>query len=315
MTRNLVTSRRSWALGCMYITTAALCFTPAFAENLAAPDTTVNVNYNIDSDSADRILLAGKLRTLTQQVAAASCSVTSGIDVEEAYDVLEHATADFDRYVAALRYGDMDLHILGPEQDARVVRDLDHVLDEWSTVHDAIDTVLIDGTNVDAAHVIDDHNLALLELTTILSSDISGRYAHPYELTAADAMMIEIAGRQLMLTQRMAKDSCEVWSGYHADEAKADLIVTMATFETSLNALRYGMPDAGLQAAPNDVIRDDLDTLLARWDVIKANQQKLIDGEELNEDQKTEIFHDLLVELHDLDHLLDDYKQYAERTH
>ena len=301
-------------LPAIVIVAASLYLAPANAQD-QTPDGALDVNFTIESDGADRILLAGKLRTLTQQVAAASCSVTSGIDVEEAHDVLEQATADFDRYIAALRNGDDELHILGPEEDARIVRDLDHVLEEWNAIHGAIDTVLVDGTNVDAAHVIDDHNLKLLELTTILSSDISGRYAHPFEMTAADAMMIEIAGRQLMLTQKMAKDSCEVWTGYHAEEAKEDLAATMQIFESSLNALRFGMPDAGLQAAPNDVIREDLDILLARWEIIKSNQQKLVDGEELNEEQKTEIFHDLLIELNDLEHLLDDYKEHAERAH
>ncbi|WP_341368233.1 type IV pili methyl-accepting chemotaxis transducer N-terminal domain-containing protein [Yoonia sp. BS5-3] len=303
------------ALSSIAIMTTFLCSAPAIGQEAATPDELIDVNYVIESDGADRILLAGKLRTLTQQVAAASCSVTSGIDVVEAHDVLEQATAEFDRYIAALRDGDEELHILGPEEDARIVRDLEHVLEEWSAIHSAIDAVIADSNNVDAAHVIDDHNLELLDLTTILSSDISGRYAHPYEMTAADAMMIEIAGRQLMLTQKMAKDSCEIWTGYHSEEAKEDLVATMAVFETSLNALRYGMPDAGLQAAPNDVIRTDLDLLLSRWDIVKINQQRLVDGEELNEEQKTEIFHDLLVELADLEHLLDDYKEHAERAH
>ena len=74
------------------------------------------IDYEIQSDGADRILLAGKLRTLTQQVAASSCAVTSGIDVDEAHDVLEQATADFDRYIAALREGDADLNIRGPKK-------------------------------------------------------------------------------------------------------------------------------------------------------------------------------------------------------
>ncbi|MEL6683190.1 MAG: type IV pili methyl-accepting chemotaxis transducer N-terminal domain-containing protein [Pseudomonadota bacterium] len=274
-----------------------------------------NINFEIESDGADRILLAGKLRTLTQQVAASSCAATSGVDVEEAHDVLVQATADFDRYVAALRDGDEGLHILGPEEDARIVRDLDHVLAEWSAIHGAVDKVIANGSDVESAHIIDDHNLKLLELATVLSSDIVGRYSHPYEMTSADAMMIEIAGRQLMLTQRMAKDACEVWTGYHADTAKEDLAATMQIFETSLTALRYGMPEAGLSAAPNDVIRTDLDILLERWEVIKVNQQTLVDGGELTEDQKYEIFHDLQVELADLEHLLEDYRDYSERAH
>ncbi len=297
------------------IVASALCCGAAHAQNLSPSNATTDVNFEVESDGADRIVLAGKLRTLTQQVAAASCAVTSGIDVQEAHDVLVQATADFDRYIVALRDGDEELHILGPEENGRIKRDLDHVLEEWSAIHGAIDSVIADDNDVEGAHIIDDHNLKLLELTTILSSDISGRYSHPFEMTAQDAMMIEIAGRQLMLTQRMAKDSCEVWTGYHSEEAKADLAATMQIFETSLNALRYGMPDAGLQAAPNDVIRTDLDILLERWDVIKVNQQTLVDGGELNEEQKTEIFHDLLLELHDLEHLLHDYKDHSERAH
>ncbi|MDX8346731.1 type IV pili methyl-accepting chemotaxis transducer N-terminal domain-containing protein [Cognatiyoonia sp. IB215446] len=297
-----------------FIWLGLLC-TPLQAEQVPEAPPSEIVNYEIESDGADRILLAGKLRTLTQQVAASSCAVTSGVDVEEAHDVLAQATADFDRYIAALRDGDDALHILGPEKNARIVRDLDHVLAEWSAIHGAVDKVIADDDDVESAHIIDDHNLKLLELTTILSSDIVGRYAHPYEMTSADAMMIEIAGRQLMLTQKMAKDSCEVWTGYHAEAAKEDLAATMQIFETSLNALRFGMPEAGLQAAPNDIIRQDLDILLARWDIIKVNQQTLVDGGELTEDQKYEIFHDLQVELADLEHLLEDYRDHSERAH
>lgn len=303
------------SLPALAVVATVLCSSTAIAQTAAEPTTAIDVNFEIESDGADRIVLAGKLRTLTQEVAAASCAVTSGIDVEEAHDVLEQATADFDRYIVALRDGDEGLHILGPEENGRIKRDLAHVQEEWMAIHGAIDSVIGNHDDVDGAHVIDDHNLALLELTTVLSSDISARYSHPYEMTAADAMMIEIAGRQLMLTQKMAKDSCEVWTGYHAEEAKVDLAATMQIFETSLHALRFGMPDAGLQAAPNDVIRADLDILLERWDVIKVNQQTLVDGGELNEEQKTEIFHDLLLELYDLEHLLDDYKDHAERAH
>ena len=293
----------------------SLCIASTINAQPSKPIEAEDANYEIESDGADRILIAGKLRTLTQQVAASSCAVTSGVDVEEAHDVLQQAMFDFDRYIAALRDGDTELHILGPEENARIVRDLDHVLAEWSSIHDAVENVIANDSDVESAHIIDDHNLQLLELTSVLSSDIVGRYAHPFEMTSADAMMIEIAGRQLMLTQKMAKDSCEVWTGYHAEEAKVDLAATMQIFETSLNALRYGMPEAGLNEAPNDVIREDLDILLARWEVIKVNQQTLVDGGELTEEQKYEIFHDLQIELADLEHLLDDYRDYSERAH
>ncbi|MDO6590981.1 hypothetical protein DS901_16265 [Loktanella sp. D2R18] len=295
---------------------AALSFAAtANAEEATGQAEILDVQYDVESDGADRIHIAGQLRTLTQQVAAASCALTSDIAVDEAHDVLELATAQFDRYIVALKEGDEGLHILHPETRRLTIADIDHVREEWDAIHGAIDSVLEDGHDVESAHIIDDHNLKLLELTTILASDIASQYAHPFEISAADAMTIEIAGRQRMLTQKMAKDACEVWTGYHAEEAKEDLAQTMTIFEASLNALRFGLPEAGIQAAPNDAIRNDLDELLARWDIIKVNAQTLVDGGTLNEEQKTEVFHDLEVELADLDHLLLDYKEYAERAH
>ncbi|PRY77328.1 PilJ/NarX-like methyl-accepting chemotaxis transducer [Yoonia maritima] len=297
---------------------ALLLYTAAtaiHADEIPAETALIEAQYDIESDGADRIRVAGQLRTLTQQVAAASCALSSDIDTDEAHEVLTHATEQFDRYIYALRDGDDALHILNPETRRRTLEDISHVYDEWLNMHDAVDAILADAHDTQSALAIDDQNMPLLELTTALAADITGQYAHPYEITAADAMMIEIAGRQRMLTQKMAKDACEVWAGYHAEEAREDLAATVTVFETSLKALRFGMPEAGLQEAPTDKIRDDLDHLLARWDTIKANEQILIDGGELTNDQKTEVFHDLEVELAELDHLLDDYKEYAERTH
>ncbi|MEP5760657.1 MAG: type IV pili methyl-accepting chemotaxis transducer N-terminal domain-containing protein, partial [Litoreibacter sp.] len=189
--KNGATHRNNmFTLSSLAVVTSALLCNPAAAQSTVGPSVATDAYYAVESDGADRILLAGKLRTLTQEVAAASCAVTSNVDVEEAHDVLEQATADFDRYIVALRDGDEELHILGPEEDRRIVQELATMLEEWSAIHSAIDTLIADGSNVEAAHVIDDHNLKLLELTSILSADISGRYAHPFEMTAADALMI-----------------------------------------------------------------------------------------------------------------------------
>lgn len=291
---------------------SALMF-PAHAQDTMADAGVVEVG--IESDAADRIVLASRLRTLTQQVAAASCSITSQVDVEEAHDTLAKATTDFDRYIVALLEGDESLHILRPESNARIVRDIEHVRAEWDAIHGAIDSVLANSDDVDAAHVIDDHNLQLLELTSALAADLRARYANPYEITASDAMMVEIAGRQLMLTQRMAKDACEVWTGYNVEAARADLQQTMQYFESSLYALRDGMPAAGLQPAPTPEIQEDVQILLERWYVLRDNMQQLVDGAELTQAQKVEIFHDLQLELRDSETLLLDYRAYAERNH
>ena len=48
------------------------------------------------SDGADRIRLADRLKMLTQQVAAASCALTSDVAVQECHDMLEEVTDEID---------------------------------------------------------------------------------------------------------------------------------------------------------------------------------------------------------------------------
>ena len=275
----------------------------------------LNAGYDLQSDAADRIRLADRLTMLTQRVAAASCSLTSDIAIDESHLYLDAAMYEIDVILDALRYGNGELHILGPEEDRRILHDIDLLAEEWAETHGAVESVLQDGHDVDSAHIIDDHNLTLLEKATVISSDIRNEYTHPYEMTQANAMLITIAGRQRMLTQKMAKDACEIWTGYHAEEGRADLVETMTVFENSLNALLHGMPAAGVKKAPTEEIAADLKSLLGRWSVIRGNLDKLLAGEELNEDQKYEIFHDFNIELTELEHLIHDYKVYVERNH
>lgn len=269
----------------------------------------------IESDAADRINYSGKLRMLTQRVAAFSCALTSDIEVDSSHDILEASAKEFEKIMNGLRYGDLDLHILSPETSKTMLRDLDHLEQEWDTIREAIAIVLADGHNVEQAHVIDDHNLKLLELAMILEADINAKYANPFEVSQVDALMIKIAGRQRMLTQKMAKDACEIWTDYHAAEAKEDLVKTMKVFEDSMLALRDGMPAVGIPPAPTPAISKDLEIILTRWAVIKENLVILVEGGELDVAQKTEIFHDLNLELAEINHLVYDYRNYAERHH
>lgn len=287
--------------------------------SVASADTTqteaLEAGYAIESDAVDRIKAADRLQMLTQRVAASSCALTSGVAPEKSLEVLRTAELEFDKLVHALQYGDESIHILGPETRRITLHDIEEVIAEWEPTRAAIEAVLADNNDVHDTHIIDDHNLPLLKLTQTLASDINSQYANPYEMSSTDALMITIAGRQRMLTQQMAKDACEIWTGYHSEEAKEDLAKIMQMFETSLLALRDGMPSAGLQPAPTPEIKADLDSILARWAVIKPNQLKLLDGIEIDMEAKVEIFHDLNVELEELEHLMQDYAAYTERAH
>ena len=272
-------------------------------------------SVEIISDSSDRIDLANQLPMLSQRVAASACALTSDIEPDMSLAILEKSYHEFERIVIALRDGDAELNIPEPETRRITIKEINDVWQAWGPTHDAILEILEDHHDVEAAHRIDDHNLEILDLTSILASDISSQYTHPYEVTQSNAMLITIAGRQRMLTQKMIKDSCEIWTHYHEDEGRADLIQTMDIFEKSLLALRDGMPDVGIKKAPTEEIRADLDSILNRWAIIKGNQMTLIDGGELDEAGKTEIFHDLNLELAELNLLVKHYTDYATKHH
>ncbi len=267
---------------------------------------------DLESDASDRIHLANRLTMLTQMAAASSCALASEVAVEESHANLEEAMYEMDLILDALRYGDDRLHILGPEPSRRVVHDLDLLAEEWRKTHDAVESMLRDGHDPESAHVIDDHNLILLEEATVVASDIMGRHSHPFEITQANAVLITVAGRQRMLTQKMAKDACEIWSGYHDENGRADLEETMVIFENSFNALLNGMPALGIQPAPTETIREDLEDILARWEVLRGNLDLLLAGEELDMDQKYEVIHDFDVELGNIEHLVHDYNAFVK---
>ena len=308
-------SHNTWLTSTAVTAAAAIVFsTGAIAQTSTIESAEQMIEAAAGSDSSERLELASRLRTLSQQVAASSCTLGSGIATEESRNVLARASMDFSRYLNALRNGDEDLGILAAEANRKILHDLTEIEAEWTLLETAVADVLDDPNNIQAIHLIDGHNLILLELTNTLAADIKGRYSNPFMVSQRDSMMIELAGRQLMLTQKMAKDACEIWSGYNVDTAAADLAQTMEIFENSLRALRNGLPAAGIPEAPTEEIAAKLDQLLARWEEIVPPQQALLNGEEISDEDKALIFHDYQLELVDLRKLLGHYRDFAQRN-
>lgn len=287
----------------------------AVARDVISAKTTDITQIAIVSDSSDRIDIADQLPMLGQRVAAAACVLTSGIEEDKSLAVLETSYLQFEAITKALRDGDPEMNIPEPETRRLTLHDIDQVWATWGTTHDAVLDILEDHTDDDAAHVIDDHNLEVLEATTVLAGDIAAQYTHPYEITQDNALLISLAGRQRMLTQKMIKDSCEIWTHYHEDEGRKDLIKTMDIFENSMLALRDGMPALGIKRAPTPEIQADIDAILDRWAIIKHNEERLIAGEEIADADKAEIFIDLNLELAELNQLVAHYTAYATKHH
>jgi len=243
-----------------------------------------------DIGAAERINFSGKLRMLSQRIPAAACNLNAAIVTEESGPLLTGASAEFDKIVNALEFGDEDLGIVGTEEHRKTLAAIADLHEKWTVVYDAAVEVSNEGPTDDLVQVIADSNMPLLGSAKLLVSEVSGQYADPTALLQADALRIDIAGRQRMLTQKISKEVCFISSDINAEASMEVLGSTINMFEMSLNALHHGMPEAGIGAAPSAEIEAQLVKVAADWAVIKPHLDTVLAGGALDDATRGEVF-------------------------
>ncbi len=295
--------------------------TSAFADEtksltvLAALKPDAAVTANRESDAADRMRVAQRLVMLTQKVAATSCALTSDVAPEDSYYQFQQSVYEVDLLLDGLVNGNTALNLLRPEQNTRIQKDVHAFWSSWNETRKVAEAVLENRTDVDSARMIDAQSATLLAKANVIASDIMGVYANPNEVTQSDAMLISLAGRQNMLTQKIASTACHAWAGNKTEQQLTELKQSMEIFEGSVNALRHGMPSLGIKAAPTKTIAADLDDIMQTWKDARGNLDALLEGESLNATQKGEVFEDFTEDLKKSTGLTDHYKQYVKDRH
>lgn len=256
----------------------------------AASKETVEQQFVEDQGGSERINYAGKLRMLSQRIPAAACNLNAGVAPQESQTVLNSAMAEFDRILAALEFGDDGLGIHGAEERRRTVRVIEELHTKFEPLGVALGDV-VDGAPSDAAiQVIADGNMDVLEIAKLLVTEVSVEYANQAVLLQSDAMSIDIAGRQRMLTQKTSKEVCLILSNVNAAASADALGGTINVFETSLDALRSGMLNVGILPPPTAEISDGLDEVNAHWLSIKDHLTAVQAGETISDDARMAVF-------------------------
>lgn len=252
-------------------------------------------------NAQERIDNAGKLRMLSQQIPAAACNLNQGVATDTAGALLATSVSKFDTILAALEFGDPALNINAPETRRKTLAALQEVRDAWQPLQVAA-SAMTQGTATDSdvATVLSE-NIPVLMTTKNMLVELTEQYSNPNDVTRASLMMIDIAGRQLMLTQQMAKDACILASNPDAEDARAELQSMTGIFEASLEALRFGMPAAGINAPPNPEISQGLQAVLDAWTAVKPRIASVIAGEQLDAADNAAIFEGLNATLNQMD--------------
>ena len=262
-----------------------------------------------DIGASERINLSGKLRMLSQRMPAAACNEHAGVAYEQSKAVLHAAKEEFDTILAGLEHGDETLNIIGAEERRLTLAAIAAVHDAYDPLHVAFDDIEETGGTDEEVLELAEHNMEVLEAAKLLVSEISGQYADPTALLQSDALTIDIAGRQRMLTQKMSKEVCLITSDIYAEASLETLGGTMNMFETSLNALVYGMDAAGIKPAPTDEILAGLEKVQADWAEVRDYVVTVAEGGTIDQDARAMIFTGLNKTMADMNAVVGMYSE------
>lgn len=265
---------------------ALLVLSAGFATSGQTEAKVQNVAFVEDIGASERINFSGKLRMLSQRIPAAACYTHAGVEVEKSSKLLVDATAEFDRIITGLEFGDEGLGIKGQESDRKVLAAIKNVNEVWGPLHADIKDVAVNGgTDAEVEHLAND-SAPLLANAKRLVSELVGEYSDPTALLQSDAITIDIAGRQRMLAQRISKNVCLITSGYNVEAATKEMQGARQVYDASVNALRHGLPEAGIVQSQNPVILEGLDDILKDWAAIQPIIDTVAAGQSISDEQK-----------------------------
>ncbi|PWJ12506.1 type IV pili methyl-accepting chemotaxis transducer N-terminal domain-containing protein [Jannaschia seohaensis] len=234
--------------------------------------TVVPVQVQIKENGPERIDFAGKLRMLTQRIPASACNAAAGIGGRVAKGYLSASIGEIDRIMNALEFGDVFISIKTPETDRRVLRRIAQMNDLWEPVREEVLPIAdlnAGDTTVEDIRTTAEKSPEMLEVTQALVGELIGEYADPSRLLATDAVGLDILGRQRMMPQLISKSTCMIAEGISTDIAQEELKSSIDLFELSLQALAYGMPEAGVRPPATEEIRNGLLDVMARWNDVR----------------------------------------------
>jgi len=133
-----------------------------------------------------------------------------------------------------------------------------------------------------------------------------------------DALIINIAGKQRMLTQKIAKNIFYIQ--HNPNKSFQELNAATDEFIKGLYTLEYGNKSIGTYAAPTKNIKNKLEKVNNLWSKFHKNIQEFIMIVELNEQQKNEELESIIISienennilLSNVDELVTMYTEYSE---
>ena len=232
----------------------------------------VNSFINNNKILKKRVNLSGKQRMLTQRIAKLSILVNSDIDKKENAKRLAKFSNLYNKTLVAFKKGDKELGLV-PSKNSAVDKQISVIEKIWETFYGHVKKI-IDGKDSDGkslAYIIDNNEKLLKASDDLVKAYEKSNTSQNY-LEKSRLRIVNVAGRQRMLTQKMTKEKLLIAEGHseYSDKLKA----TIELFDKSLYALINGDSDQMIVKPTDKKIKAQLMKVEKMWKRLKPLYEK-----------------------------------------
>ena len=251
------------------ILSALLCSAPLMAEsNQDALSSLIGNMMENDNKLSYTINLAGKQRMLTQRMSKISLLISLGMESKEHQKKLETFSKLYDKTLKGLKSGDTELKLSATE-NADVLKQIAEVEKLWQAFYEKVKEVVANGEKAkDAIDYIVKNNEALLVSSNALVTAFDKSNTSMDYLTKFRLHVVNVAGRQRMLTQKMTKEKLLVTELKKSDYA-VKLKKSIALFDTSLTTLIKGDKEKEISEPTNGELKAQYAKVEKHWSTLK----------------------------------------------
>ncbi len=232
-----------------------------------------------DKELATAINLAGKQRMLTQKMSKESLLVFIGIDLDKNIQKLKKTSALFDKTLNGLLNGDSSLNLVA-SKNKEIENKLKEVAKLWQPFKERIDSVAsLKNLNDETFNYIEENNIPLLKKmneAVTLYTKLGNNGTNKLKM----ANDINLAGKQRMLTQKIAKDILLIQANINSAKAQQDLQNSVKLFDKTLKGLYNGDSSLKLLGTKLPKIVKQLDITKKSWQEAKPLIEKAIKDKE-----------------------------------
>jgi len=217
---------------------------------------------NEENNLKSTINLAGKQRMLTQLMVKLSLQVNMNIQKQDNLKKLKKTAELYDSTLKDLK----------KTSNKKVLKAIALVEKEWTPFYEELNHLIEGKKSKEALKYIIDKNENLLNLSNELVKAFELTNTSSNYLAKARLHIVNVAGRQRMLTQKMTKEKLLMMKGESKYDAK--LKETMNLFDNSLNLLIKGDSKKMISKPSNEKIVVQLNVVSKLWSELKPLYEK-----------------------------------------